>query len=136
MVQLTFLVFRLVAVVSAQSYTGPMYNPSQAARFGFSNVIIPTLTMNVPNTDVTPTVVLSQSVSVQTPSLQLSSLASDSTAAASASASTFVSSSRSSSPTTSTSAPAPPQNSNAANLNYPGMMGTFVGGLVAGLAVI
>ncbi|KAH7377840.1 hypothetical protein BKA66DRAFT_151492 [Pyrenochaeta sp. MPI-SDFR-AT-0127] len=143
MVRVVIALLGLVAAVCAQesSYTGPMFNPSDAPFFGPSSLVIPTLTDNVPTFTQTPTFIRSRTSSAGSVShsTHISSTASHSashSSSVSASASRTPTPSQSASRSSTASASAPAQSTGAASANYPGVVGAIAGGVVAGLAWI
>ncbi|OAL46384.1 hypothetical protein IQ07DRAFT_647370 [Pyrenochaeta sp. DS3sAY3a] len=141
MVRAIFVVLGLVAAVFAQesSYTGPLFNPSDAPFFGPSSLVIPTLSDQVPTFTQTPTFIRSRSSSAASASVTASRSSSHvSSSHISSSHSTSASASRSATPSVSvsSSASAPAVSSTgAAVMNYPGVVGVIAGGLAAGLAL-
>ncbi|KAF1933214.1 uncharacterized protein M421DRAFT_415572 [Didymella exigua CBS 183.55] len=143
------LVLGLVAAASAleSTYTGPMFNPSEAPYFDYSSLVIPTQT-TLPAIQPTaefsmattisgiilPTTPLSRSSTLVS---QASSHSSSHSVSSTASVSSSVSSSASrNSAATSASTSAPAQQSTAAAVaNRAGVVGVVAGGLLAGLVL-
>ncbi|KAF3053813.1 hypothetical protein E8E11_009352 [Didymella keratinophila] len=147
--QTCVLVLSLVAAAVAQesTYTGPMFNPSEAAHFDYSSLVIPTQT-NLPA--IQPTAEFSMATTIPgiilptTPLSRSSTLASQASSrsssqsavsAASSSASRAASSTVSSASTSTTASAPAQQSTGAAVVNRVGVVGAVAGGLLAGLAL-
>ncbi|KAF1831923.1 hypothetical protein BDW02DRAFT_28675 [Decorospora gaudefroyi] len=143
-----FAILGLVAAALAQesSYTGPMFNPSDAAFFGPSSVVFPTPISDAPVYSTGAPAITTSSKTCTESSMADSILSSTFSRNATASqsstqSSTLVSASRTASSalnseSASASVTGLPESTGAAVANYPGVMGFFAGGLVAGLAML
>ncbi|KZM24732.1 hypothetical protein ST47_g4107 [Ascochyta rabiei] len=137
------------AVALESSYTGPLFNPSEAPYFAYSSLVIPIQTTlpAIQPTDAFSAattisgIILPSTLSRSSAGLSSASRASSSSSSSSHPTPTSSSASRSassavSSAAVSASASAPAQQSSAAAVaNRAGVVGVVVGGLLAGLAL-